>query len=760
MKPRASVVYNCGQKGSKLEKKLFSKYVFKLNLRNELVTLTGCLVFIFFIVSYTSHVGYKDSVVKYSRFINTYLQGQINIDTECAAIEEYRYDDQVPFETLRDKIISKQSGYRHVYRHIKKREGSYSPPLTEEQLEVMKKLPENGDLYNHTIIKNDELFIINRRKVGIYSMLSLYGVTRDPILKKNLESAGFTGFVYRKKGVDIHWFKDNLKPEIFIPMEEYKTLIFTSVFINVHNSLNIDNLCYVIDNKPEIREQQYLLIFLVVVMIIKITFNILTSQSTIKHFQTPLKRLLYHTEKLASNEISEKLSKQNYDFQEYQQLAETFNRVLLSRELSELKLFKSFEQMEDIVNKRTRELTEANKQLTSAIKRAKEANMSKSHFLANISHEIRTPLNCIMGFCDIILTEGHNETIHKQVQHILHESETLLHLINEILDHSKIDAGKMKLIESEVNLQEILSSLINSGKVQVGTKEIELSYTISEELPRVFIADELRLYQVISNLFFNAIKFTHQGKVSITADRLKNKNPEYYNLRIRVRDTGIGIPGDKIDHIFDKFEQVDGSLTREYRGSGLGLTISRRIIELMNGSVTVTSTINKGSTFTVIIPISINALPFLPTEEELELENAENSDISGKILLVEDYPVNQIVARKHLEMAGHTVFIAENGKEAVKKCSEEEFDLILMDLQMPVMDGFKATRLIRELKNSNNNVPILAMTANAMETAQTSCLESGMNDIITKPLRKKQFTSSVSRWLFTGLQSKKLSIGP
>lgn len=731
-----------------MKKKKFSNYIFKLNLANEIITLAICLIVIFLIVSdyYIRH--FYNTAMTNSLQMTEYLDRILDPFIEQGIID--RYEEGITmgrsYEEFKARATNLDSSYRNITPHLFKKDEK--PHFNEKDFQILyNKLLHVENIKGATFKLNGHFYITAKHTSRDHIYFLVYRFSGDNSFKSRLKNTGFHGVKINMGGEEFTWVESGEKIKELKPLKRSGMNWFTPQHLTVELETKVDHVSLLINNKEQITLKYHLLILLAAIGIVKVAVSVLSAKNTIKKFQSPLNSLVNQTELLASNEVNEKLSKKNYDFEEFQQLADTFNKVLLSRELSELKLFKSFEQMEDIVNKRTKELTDTNSRLNIAIKKAQEANLSKSQFLANISHEIRTPLNCIIGFCDIILSENKPPEENREVLHILHESETLLHLINDILDHSKIDAGKMGLNEGDVRLHSMIDSLMSSGHVQAGDKELTLSHNISSDIPELFLSDELRLYQVISNLFFNAVKFTIKGSVNITVDRLPASTEDSFLLQITITDTGIGIPEDKIETIFETFQQVDGSLTREYRGSGLGLAISKKIVELMKGTIMVKSTVDVGSSFRVVVPVKIKK-EYLPQKQTCETGNKGDSHKrQGKILLVEDYPVNQIVAKKHLEMAGHTVYTAANGVQATEICDEESFDIILMDLQMPVMDGYEATEIIRKQSNKNKEIPILAMTANAMESGRNSCFESGMNDIITKPIRKEVFLQTISKWL-------------
>ncbi len=406
------------------------------------------------------------------------------------------------------------------------------------------------------------------------------------------------------------------------------------------------------------------------------------------------------------------------------------------------------------------ELITAQKEAALALERAKEAaeeaNRLKSQFLANVSHEVRTPLNSIIGLSEVVLMTTEIGSIHEQSRIILQEAHTLLSLINQILDHAKIEAGKTVIECYPFNLPELIFGLLESIEVHASSKRLALRNIIQQDVPRCIWGDALRLRQILMNLLMNAIKFTEHGSVTLLADHEKT-DEGVATIRISVIDTGIGIPPEKQEIIFQSFMQGDGSTTRRYGGTGLGTTIARQLTELMAGTIGIKSEPGKGSTFWVSIPFrllennepnppvqasSVAALP-ASTEEALQARTPGDANI----LLAEDYRPNQIVVRQHLQSAGYRLAMADNGKVALEMCRKQRYDLILMDVQMPVMDGLEATRRIRSGDGLCADVPILAITANVDEPTQKACREAGMNEILTKPILRASFLPKVSHWL-------------
>ncbi len=377
---------------------------------------------------------------------------------------------------------------------------------------------------------------------------------------------------------------------------------------------------------------------------------------------------------------------------------------------------------------------------------ALEASRSKSDFLANMSHEIRTPMNAILGFTHLLMDSKPSPEQLEKLNRILTASDHLLSLINNMLDISKIEAGRMTLSPATFSPADLFSKLHTLINQRVQDKGIALSMDISC-LPRYMLGDEIRLSQALLNYLANAAKFTEQGHIILRAICL-DENDAGMLVRFEVEDTGIGIASDKLETIFMAFEQVDNSMTRSYGGSGLGLAITRSIAQLMNGDTGVKSTPGMGSTFWFTARLGRSAPEKIQPQQLTNNNLNTQGDYSGqRVLLVEDEPVNRILAVEILTfMPGLIVETANDGVMAVEMAGHAHYDAILMDMQMPRMNGLEATRNIRQLPG-HINTPILAMTGNAFAEDKQRCTEAGMNDFIAKPFTPKQLLDGLGRWL-------------
>ncbi len=391
----------------------------------------------------------------------------------------------------------------------------------------------------------------------------------------------------------------------------------------------------------------------------------------------------------------------------------------------------------------------------AALKEAAEsANRAKSDFLANMSHEIRTPLHGILGMADLAAESGQEQERRHYLDLVKQCGRSLLTVINDILDLSKIEAGCMKLDRAPFHLREFLNRVAAVLTVSARQKGLESSMSVESTVPDGLVGDSGRLNQILLNLTGNSIKFTETGSVAIHVEcdapaEAARGGTGSVRLRFSVRDTGIGIDSDKLATIFEAFEQADNSVTRKYGGTGLGLAITRRLVAMMDGRVWVESVRGKGSTFyfTATFPLAAGlSAPQTPSHAEPERPAITRQ---LRLLLAEDNPVNQLLAVRVLEKQGHKVVVVSNGQEAVEVSSRGDFDAVLMDVQMPVLDGLMATRQIREREiRTGGHVPIVALTAHAMDGNQKACTEAGMDTFLSKPIQASQLLAVLNSLRF------------
>ncbi|WP_373497962.1 ATP-binding protein [Desulfococcus sp.] len=428
-------------------------------------------------------------------------------------------------------------------------------------------------------------------------------------------------------------------------------------------------------------------------------------------------------------------------------LIDGFNEMLTEIQSQQGELKEHREHLEELVVKRTQALRES----VTAFKKAKEAaetaNRAKSEFLANMSHEIRTPMNAVLGFTDLLYSMINDDKQKSYLDAIKSSGKSLLTLINDILDLSKIEAKKMDLQYEPVNIATVFDEIKDIFSLKIKDKGIKFITEIGPEVPDNLLLDEVRLRQILFNLMGNAVKFTVSGHIRLFAKRrVRPENDEKLDILMAVEDTGIGIPPESRETIFDAFKQQDGQSTKQYGGTGLGLTITKRLVEMMGGRITVTSEVGKGSTFEVIFHgVAFEARPVEPKT----YSPPRRSDIifePSTVLVVDDIKANRNLVKAYLQDTPIRCLEASNGAEAVSLAKKEKPDIILMDIRMPVMDGCDATQMIRRDEISRN-IPIIALTASSMRSEQEKIRKCGFDGLLIKPFKREDLVRRLSHFI-------------
>jgi signal transduction histidine kinase/AmiR/NasT family two-component response regulator len=498
----------------------------------------------------------------------------------------------------------------------------------------------------------------------------------------------------------------------------------------VHDGETIGFACVASDfSEIRARANGYLLVFLVA-MAVSLLTALLLSGWLQRIVAGPILRLA-GTARAVSTSRAYAVRAEKGAGDEIGRLVDDFNGMLDQLELRDRQLREHGDTLEAQVAARTAELT-------TAKEAAEAASRAKSEFLANMSHEIRTPMNGVIGMIDLAIETPSGPEHRGYLDTAKRSARSLLHLINDILDFSKIEANKLALEHVAFGLRAQLDEMLTPLRVRADRRGLRLGLSVAADVPDRLMGDPVRLRQILVNLVANAVKFTERGSVSVTVSRTAAGA-----MRFDVADTGIGVPADKQRLIFEAFAQADGSTTRRFGGTGLGLSITGRLVALMRGTLSLTSHSGQGSCFSVEVPIVA-----APAEEPARVAAAPAEAGCGvlRVLLAEDNAVNQLIAKKMLERDGHSVVVVGHGAAAVAAFAKSGFDLVLMDLQMPEMDGFEATHEIRTIEVvRRTRTPVVALTAHAMNGDRERCLAAGMDGYVAKPVDRDVLRAEMCR---------------
>ncbi|MGY8872288.1 MAG: ATP-binding protein, partial [Pseudomonadales bacterium] len=454
-------------------------------------------------------------------------------------------------------------------------------------------------------------------------------------------------------------------------------------------------------------------------------------------FTKPLDELLFTIQKIADEKDYTKLAPKS-STTEFEVLGRNFNNMLSEIYQRDKQLASINTELELRVESRTKELA-------TALNLANEGNRAKSEFLAVMSHEVRTPLNGIIGFSELLKMHKFDKDISEKIKYLNISAHSLMSLLNEILDFSKLDANKVEIENNEFCLTSLLTGVVESQAPMASKKGVAVQLNMPEIAKGSYLGDSMRIRQVLSNIISNAVKFTDVGKVIISVSQSYTQSETL--LRFTVKDTGVGISPEYLDNIFSPFVQADSTITRRYGGTGLGLAICKQLIELMNGQYGVQSTVGVGSEFWFSIPLTkVNV--DMKSLNVIEIDKVDFHR-KGKILIAEDNEINQMVIKNLLISFGHTCIVVSNGLQAISEATVKQYDLIFMDYHMPEADGVEATKRIRQLghESLNYETPIIALTADIQPKVSKIFRRAGANDILIKPFTREKLELCLNKWM-------------